>query len=110
MKNRWNIPEQLAQVVLARDIACVYCGVKFDSPAQTRSVKPSWEHIINDAKIITLENIARCCMSCNASKGAKNLAVWIQSKYCQRKGINQNSVAQVVKNALSAQQIKPPLN
>ena len=101
--NRWNIPMQLEQEVLARDKACVYCGVEFRLLARPRGAKPSWEHIINDAKIITRENIARCCMSCNASKGAKDLAVWLQTKYCQQKGINESTVAKVVRNALLRQ-------
>jgi hypothetical protein len=102
--NRWNIPDWLEQEVLARDTACVYCGVDFLLPAQTRGTKPSWEHIINDARIVTRENIARCCMSCNASKGAKELKVWLQSKYCLRKGIHEKSVSQLVRNALSSPQ------
>jgi 5-methylcytosine-specific restriction endonuclease McrA len=103
--NRWNIPEELEQEVLARDTTCVYCGLAFTPLAPTRGAKPSWEHIINDAKIITRENIARCCMSCNASKGAKELAVWLQTSYCQQKGITQSTVAEVVRNALLRKQL-----
>ncbi|MEI6758747.1 MAG: hypothetical protein WCK85_12925, partial [Chlorobium sp.] len=55
--------------------------------------RPSWEHIINDARIITRENIARCCLGCNASKGAKTLAEWLDSKYCNGHGITRDSVA-----------------
>lgn len=99
--NRWNIPERLEQEVLARDTACVYCGIVFSFPASTRGTTPSWEHIANDAKIVTRENIARCCMSCNASKGAKELRAWLRSKYCERKGIHEQTVAKVVKDALS---------
>lgn len=40
-------------------------------------------------------------MSCNASKGAKELEAWLESNYCIRKGITETSVAQVVRNALS---------
>ena len=94
--NRWNIPEWLEQEVLARDTACVYCGIDFSLPASTRGTKPSWEHIANNARIVTRENIARCCMSCNASKGAKELRAWLQSNYCERKGIHERSVAKVV--------------
>jgi 5-methylcytosine-specific restriction endonuclease McrA len=99
--NRWNIPEQLEEEILARDKACVYCGLDFMPNTQKRGAKPSWEHIINDAKIITPENIARCCMSCNASKGAKDLKVWLQTKYCQRKNITESNVAEVVRSVLS---------
>jgi hypothetical protein len=57
----------------------------------------TWEHIINDARIITRENIARCCASCNASKGAKPLSVWLESAYCKNRGITKDSVADVVR-------------
>jgi hypothetical protein len=98
--NRWNIPDWLESVVLARDKSCVYCGISFVQPLATRGARPSWEHIVNDASIITIENISRCCMSCNASKGAKELGTWLQSEYCVRKGINERTVAQVVRDAL----------
>lgn len=99
--NRWNIPAWLEQEVLARDSSCVYCRVDFSLPATTRGAKPSWEHIVNDVKIVTRQNIARCCMSCNASKGAKDLQAWLASHYSRRKGISELSVAQVVREALS---------
>src|SRR5690554_7044731 len=56
--------------------------------------------IINDARIITRENIALCCCGCNASKGQKPLAVWLQTKYCKDRGITPETVAPVVKQAL----------
>lgn len=103
--NRWNIPQWLELVVRERDRQCVYCGVTMLDRAPLRGPRnavATWEHIINDAHIITPENIARCCMDCNASKGAKALAVWIQSAYCRRRGISKTTVAIVVRNALQA--------
>lgn len=82
-------------------MGCVYCGIEFSQPMSSRGTKPSWEHIVNDAKIITRDNIVKCCISCNASKGAKDLTVWLQSNYCKRKGITEHSVSKVVQNALS---------
>jgi len=41
-------------------------------------------------------------MACNSSKGTKELAVWIQSDYCRKRGISKNTVATVVRNALQA--------
>jgi len=35
------------------------------------------------------------------SKGTKKLKDWIQSSYCRKRGINQDTVAEVVKEALS---------
>ena len=99
--NRWKIPASLEQAVLARDTHCVYCGVTFSAPGLTSGARPSWEHIVNDAGIVTLENIVRCCMSCNASKGAQELRAWLlRSAYCKRKGITETTVAEVVRRAL----------
>jgi hypothetical protein len=60
----------------------------------------TWEHILNDARIVTRENIALCCASCNSSKGAKLLSAWLQSSYCKSKGISTQSVSPVVRAAL----------
>ena len=99
--NRWNIPDWLEREVIERDPCCVYCGIEFVPANEARKTKPSWEHIVNDARIVTRENIAICCRSCNASKGAKDLKAWLQSTYCKRKGINEETVAKVVRDACS---------
>jgi hypothetical protein len=100
MINRWNIPTWLENEVRERDKACIYCGVKFTLASESRKSAASWEHIINDEKLITRENIALCCCSCNASKGQKQLSLWLKSKYCKERGITPNSVASVVKKVL----------
>lgn len=98
--NRWNIPAELETEVLLRDTSCIYCGIDFSMLATSRGAKPSWEHIVNDETIINRQNISRCCMSCNSSKGAKNLTIWLESTYCKHKGISKLTVAQVVREAL----------
>jgi 5-methylcytosine-specific restriction endonuclease McrA len=73
--NRWRIPELLEKEVKERDKFCIYCGILMINKMPARGPRKSvatWEHIINDASIITLENIARCCVACNSSKGTKN--------------------------------------
>jgi hypothetical protein len=100
--NRWNIPDWLEREIMERDRGCVYCGVAFSEHTASRRDRPSWEHIINDARIITRENIARCCIRCNASKGGKKLADWLQSKYCTTRGITGESVASVVRSFLAS--------
>jgi len=62
----------------------------------------TWEHIINDATIVTRENIALCCAACNSSKGTKDLVDWLHSNYCKTHGITDDTVAEVVKEALNA--------
>ena len=101
--NNWGIPPWLEDEVRKRDKTCVYCGVKMVErmPARgSRKNVATWEHIINDASIVTPENIARCCVACNASKGTKKLADWIESSYCKKRGINKNTVAKIIKKAL----------
>jgi hypothetical protein len=66
----------------------------------SRRTVATWEHIINDASIVTPENIARCCSACNSSKGTKDLADWMKSNYCKKRGINKDTVAEIVKQAL----------
>ncbi|MEY4736135.1 MAG: hypothetical protein RL302_454 [Pseudomonadota bacterium] len=97
MANKWGIPNDVEKEVLARDKICVYCGVKFGAERKTMR---SWEHIINDVNIATIENIALCCVGCNASKGAKLLSDWVGSPNAERRGITRGSLAPVVLNAL----------
>jgi hypothetical protein len=104
MSNKWGIPREIEKYAVERDLCCVYCGVDFSISHESRKTKPTWEHIVNDIRITTKENIALCCTSCNASKGAKLLEDWLQSEYCKARNISKDTVAAVIKNAL----IKPP--
>lgn len=101
MANNWNIPDWLEQEVRERDNRCVYCGAEFTAATVSKKSAASWEHIINDANIITRENIVLCCCGCNASKGQKQLSVWLQSKYCNERGISPDTVAPIIKNAIN---------
>lgn len=102
--NRWGIPQWLEQEVRERDALCVYCRVPLrEAPSlsrESRRVLATWEHIINDATIVTRDNIARCCAPCNSSKGSRQLSDWLESDYCKRRGISAETVAEVVKRAL----------
>lgn len=100
MANNWNIPKELEKEVRERDKSCVYCGIKFLPHTQSAKASASWEHIINDASIITRENICLCCRSCNASKGQKQLSIWLKSDYCLNKGITPESVSPIIKQAI----------
>lgn len=96
--NSWNIPGWLETEVRKRDTHCVYCGIKFNKNIKKDSA--TWEHIVNDAQIINKKNIALCCCSCNASKGAKELSDWLTSDYCKNKVITIENVAPIIKEAL----------
>ena len=104
MVNRWGIPKEVENHVKAEDKDCVYCGVEFSDSNTSRKFKASWEHIVNDLRINRIDNIAFCCISCNASKGAKLLEDWLQSDYCKKRGITKDTVDAVVKEAL----VNPP--
>lgn len=96
MANRWGIPKEVEELVKSRDMNCVYCGISFkDSVGLTKS-KPSWEHMINDIRINGPENIALCCRSCNASKGTRDLEIWLESSFCKEKGIGKSTLAPLV--------------
>lgn len=101
--NRWGIPDWLEKEVKSRDRICIYCGIQMIgrmSPRGPLKAVATWEHIINDSNIVTRENIARCCVACNSSKGTKKLTDWLQSNYCKERGINKDTVAEVVRAAL----------
>ncbi len=51
--NQWNIPEWLEKEVIERDKVCVYCSVEFLSAKESKKSMATWEHIVNDARIIT---------------------------------------------------------
>jgi 5-methylcytosine-specific restriction endonuclease McrA len=98
--NRWNIPSDLEAEIRQRDRRCIYCGGEFFGTDVSRKSRPSWEHIINDASLVSRENIALCCISCNASKGAKTLAAWLESSYCRKKSISVGTIADVARKSL----------
>lgn len=100
MANNWNIPADLEQEVRERDRACVYYGNEFLSHKESAKASASWEHIINDASIITRENICLCCRGCNASKGQKKLSGWLRTNYCKERGITADTAAPIIKQAI----------
>ncbi len=97
MANKWGIPKDVELSVLARDEKCVYCGRAFGG---NRASQRSWEHIVNDISLATIDNIASCCVGCNASKGAKELRVWLDSDNARHRGISASTLAAVVVAAL----------
>lgn len=98
--NRWSIPEWMERKVRERDRSCVYCGSVFEVREGFRGAEATWEHIVNDLTMVTLENIALCCWSCNASKGSRPLAQWLEMDYCKRRGISNATVSAVVRRHL----------
>ena len=62
--NQWGITDSLEAEVKDRDKTFVYYGMKMIDqmpPRGPRRAVATWEHIVNDARIVTRESIARCC-------------------------------------------------
>jgi hypothetical protein len=98
---KWSIRRDVALEVIRRDLNCVYCRRDFHVDLSgPRAGLPTWEHIVNDLSLVSSSNIALCCWGCNASKGRKTLEEWLQSRYCQARGISSSSIAFVAANAL----------
>ncbi|MDG1377509.1 MAG: hypothetical protein P8P56_10945 [Yoonia sp.] len=100
MANKWKIPYWLEVKVRERDVVFVYCGNEFTQSEGAARSQSSWEHVINDASIITEDNIALCCRGCNASKGQRRVSDWLESPYCKIRGVSLETVAPVIKNAI----------
>lgn len=98
--SRWGIPREVALAIIARDTRCVYCRREFGDPHGPRAACPSWEHIVNDQALVGAENIALCCVGCNASKGTKTLSSWLVSEYCISRGIRHQTIAPVAYETL----------
>lgn len=89
----WRIPNDRAHRVIDRDKKCVYCGVKMSLRKERLPQKATWEHIDNNDKNVSENNIALCCLGCNSSKGKKKLWDWFKEK-----GISTKAVAGIVRN------------
>ena len=96
----------MARQVATRDLTCVYCGSAFESRSGIRRGRASWEHIVNDLNLVNLENIALCCIGCNASKGVKSLLPWLGSSYCEDRGISEATFSPVALAALKHEAMK----
>jgi len=100
MSNKYGIPEKDEKEIRARDKACVYCrkAMKEYSSAQgTPGDKATIEHLNNDGPFNEKSTLAICCGSCNASRGNKELANWFKMPYCKERNINEETVAEPVK-------------
>jgi hypothetical protein len=79
MANRWNIPQWLELEILTRDKHCVYCGVRFWVLHAPRQEQASWEHIVNDARIMTREiNALRFARHAGGAASGGSSQRWLQ--------------------------------
>jgi hypothetical protein len=83
--NNWNIPDWLEKEVRERDQVCVNCGIEFTSAKDSKKTAASWEHIINDAKIITREKHCTLLLWVQRQQGAKTTLCMVANKVLPRK-------------------------
>ncbi len=113
MSNKFRIPEDVEAEIRNRDTKCVYCNNPMIYPWQSsnrkhsatiehlREVKPFYWTEKGLRTGLEKEDLAICCGSCNSSRGKKKLWDWLQkSSYCKENGINENTVADPVKEYL----------
>jgi len=107
MSNRFGIPEKELNKIRVRATHCAYCHkmmiYPFDKNRQQDSA--TIEHFNFDGpfywkKGLKIQDIIICCGECNSSRGAKRLHDWFKSKYCKERSINQETVADSVKQYL----------
>ena len=103
LQNQYGIPRDLASLIVERDRVCIYCKSEFAPIGPRGNRRASWEHIINDVNLITPENIAICCTGCNSSKSDKDLRTWLQTPYCKRNSISEETLAPVALAVLQLQ-------
>lgn len=98
-KNKYNLPEEGLTRIRKRDKRCVYCRKRMIYPwnAKNRSNSATIEHLNHLPPWNNIETVAYCCGSCNSSRGKKTLNDWFKSNYCIAKGINEDTVAEPVK-------------
>jgi hypothetical protein len=105
--NNWGIPAWLEEKVKIRDKFCIYCGIEMKDYPHTKGTprdKATWEHIDNDGPSDSELNVARCCAACNASKGTKKLADWLESPYCREKKVKEKA-AGIVQNFVNSSDV-----
>jgi hypothetical protein len=107
MTNNFGIPKNELLIIRARDKTCIYCHKIMINPynsnnhgdsATIEHLSPVQPFYMKDG--MKIENIAICCGSCNSSRSSKKLRDWFKTKYCIDKNINENTVAEPVKDYL----------
>ncbi|MBA4313162.1 MAG: HNH endonuclease [Chlorobiaceae bacterium] len=113
MTNKYGIPSDELLRIRARDKNCVYCHKEMIFPFIPKKHKDcaTIEHLNFDGPFywdedLQIEDVVICCGSCNSSRGAKKLSEWFRTKYCIARNINENTVADPVKEYLTRKREK----
>ncbi|MGE0055699.1 MAG: hypothetical protein AB7S74_15980 [Hyphomicrobium sp.] len=100
MKDRYGIPGDVLAELRRRDKNCVYCGVlmpdkRSDHPLDFATI----EHLYPAGDDPTW--VSWCCNGCNI-RHKKPLREWFKSEYCIERGINENTVAPIIRQFLAS--------
>jgi hypothetical protein len=101
MESRYGISGEVLAELRLRDQNCVYCGVFMtDRVGRTKQQHyATIEHVYPPADDPAW--VSWCCNNCNASH-KKPLREWFRSPYCIERGINENTVAPIIKQFLAS--------
>ncbi|MEM2138112.1 MAG: hypothetical protein QW568_03425 [Candidatus Anstonellaceae archaeon] len=109
----FGIPNGELLKIRERDKNCVYCHKEMLYPfvSGRQGDCATIEHLNFDGPFywedgLQIEDIVLCCGSCNSSRGTKKLSDWFRTKYCIDKNINENTVADPVKEYLNRKKEK----
>ena len=100
MANKYGLSEKDELEIRARDKTCVFCHRTMKDYIKTKGTpgdKATIEHLNNDGPFDQKWNVVICCGSCNASKSNKELSAWFKTRYCIERNINEETVAEPVK-------------
>jgi len=110
MSNRFGITRVDEEELRARDKTCVYCRKAMQAYAEThdwhdRAALATIEHLNFDGPFyvsdgLRKEDVVICCCPCNSSRGTRRLLDWFKSDYCVSPNINDDTVAEPVRNYL----------
>ena len=116
MTNNFGVPEEVESAIRARHPKCAYCGKKMKAYANVKGChedKATLEHLNcrgpykwKGRSGVKESDLVMCCGSCNSSRGRKTLPVWFKSEYCIDRNINEQTVAQQVKDYLNKKKVK----
>jgi hypothetical protein len=87
MANSYRIPSDIENAIRTRDVQCVYCrkAMFLPTPSKSRAGWATIEHLDHLPPFAyrvgqTEDDFAIACGSCNSSRGAKPLAIWVANR------------------------------
>jgi hypothetical protein len=108
MANRYSIPAEVESRLRRKFTTCAYCRQPMREHADVKGCpgdKATIEHLNRRGPVLwglglREEHLVICCGSCNSNRSDNRLVDWFQSRYCERKGITEATVADEVKQYL----------